>query len=98
MAKKTYNETPETLLTAILAMQDKIIEQLGEFESAELAIEVKMGDDRYIMRANPLVQEFRALVKDYSNALKAYKEISGASEPQGNSRIEELRARLKVVV
>ena len=96
MAKKKYTETPETLLAAILSMQDKILEQLPEFEASELVVEVEMGDGRTITRANPMVQEFRELVKDYSKALKAYREISGTSEADGPNRLEEMRVHFKV--
>lgn len=98
MSKKNYKDTPETLLTAILAMQDKIIDQLPEFEASDLTYVCEFAGGGERILPNPVVQEYRALVKDYFNALKAYKEISGAGEVQGSSHIEELRARLKVVV
>lgn len=96
MAKKTTAETPETLLSAILAMQKKITEMIPEFETAELTYTAEMGDGREIIRANPLVQEFRALVKDYSVALKAYKEISDGQSVTENSQLTDIRSRFKV--
>ena len=80
---KTYKDTPETLL------RDK-------FESAELTYDAEMGDGRTITRANPFVQEYRALVKDFGVALKTYSEISGASE-EPSQTLEDFRAKFKVV-
>ena len=97
MAKKKYADTPETLLEAILSMQDKIIEQLPAFEEADLTyvVEFASGGERVLQ--NPVVTEFRALVKDYASALRAYKEISGSGESLEGSRVADLRQRLKVM-
>lgn len=93
---KTYKDTPETLLEAILAMQTKLLDLRDEFESAELTYDAEMGDGRTITRANPFVQEYRALVKDFGVALKTYKEISDTSEASTQT-LEDLRAKFKVV-
>lgn len=97
MAKKEYKDTPETLLSAILAMQDKLIEQEAEFLSAALMIAVEASDGHIIPRANPLVQEYRALVKDFSNAIKAYKEIVGSENAEASAKLTDLRAKFKVI-
>lgn len=91
-----FQKTPETLRKAILAMQRKITRHKQEFLSAPLSIEVQMGDGRYVDRANPIVQEYRALVRDYSAAMKAYKEITDQQAPAEVNRLEDIRARFKV--
>ena len=96
MAKKTTADTPETVLSAIQAMQKKITDMVPEFEAAELTYTAEMGDGREIIRANPLVQEFRALVKDYSVALKAYKEISEGKTVPENNQLTDIRSKFKV--
>lgn len=96
--RKSYNDTPETLLEAILTMQDKILALKDEFEMAPLTFEAEMGDGRTITRANPFVQEYRALVKDYSVALKSYKELSGNDDISEGDEIAKLRERFKVAV
>lgn len=78
--KKTYEDTPETLLVTILAMQKKLIDLRDEFESTDLTYDAEMGDGRVITRANPFVQEYRALVKDFGIALKTYREIAPQDE------------------
>ena len=97
MAKKTYKDTPETLLNAILAMQNKLTDLRDEFESAELTYEAEMGDGRMITRANPFVQEYRALVKDFGVALRTYKEISGDIAEANTQTLDDLRAKFKVI-
>ena len=97
MAKKTYKDTPETLLEAILAMQTKLLDLRDEFESAELTYDAEMGDGRVITRANPFVQEYRALVKDFGVALKTYSEISGNVSEANTHTLEEFRSKFKVI-
>lgn len=96
MAKKEYLDTPETLLAAVLSMQDKILEQLTEFEASELVLSVEMGDGRTITRPNPFVQEFRELVKDYTKALKAYTEITGTANLEASKKLDGLRDKFKL--
>ncbi len=94
--RRTYEETPETLLEAILAMQDKLNEKTPEYLAADLTFDAEMSDGRIIKRANPLVQEYRALIKDYSNAIKAYKEITGDSGLETSKKLDGIRMKFKV--
>lgn len=97
MAKKTYKDTPETLLEAILAMQTKLLDLREEFESAELTYDAEMGDGRVITRANPFVQEYRALVKDFGIALKTYNEVSDGVSEANTQTLADLRSKFKVI-
>lgn len=94
--KRTYKETPETLLESILAMQDKLIEQTPAYRAADLTFEAEMSDGRTILRANPLVQEYRALIKDFSLAIKAYKEITGDLGAETSKKLEDIRSKFRV--
>lgn len=96
VTKRTYKETPETLLESILAMQDKLIEKTPDYRKADLTFEAEMGDGRTILRANPLVQEYRALIKDFYLAIKAYKEITGNSGAETAAKLDDLRSKFKV--
>ena len=95
--KKTINDAPETLKTAILALQTKLQENEEEFTDAPLSIEVRMGDGRYVERANPVVQEYRAMVRDYASALKAYKELTNDQGDAEVDQLGDLRAKFKVM-
>ena len=96
MAKRDYAQTPETLLESILAMQDKLIETTPAYRSADLTYEAEMSDGRIITRVNPLVQEYRALLKDYGNAIKTYKEITGDSDQGAAEKLDGLRMKFKI--
>ena len=77
-------------------MRKKIIDSEADFISAPLTIKVEMGDGRWVVRANPLLQEYRALVRDFSAALKAYKDIAGEQAAESVSSLESIRSMLKV--
>lgn len=94
--KKDFKDTPETLRQAILIMQEKILEHEHEFQIAPLSIEAEMRDGRYITRSNPLVQEYRSLVRDYSAALKAYRDLTGNEQDAEINSLDDIRARFKV--
>lgn len=86
-----------TLADAVLTLEKKITKHLKEVESMPLSIEVTMGDDRTVERANPALQEFRALVRDYSSSLKSLRDILGErSEGKTESSIDSLRNKFKV--
>lgn len=92
-----FKQTQETLRSAILAMQEVLIKNEDDFLTAPLSIEVEMGDGRYIERTNPVVQEYRALVRDYSSALKSYKELTSGQEDPEIDQLGNLRAKFKVI-
>lgn len=94
--KRTYDDTPETLLRSILVMQEKILKLEKEFKEAPMTAWVEMGDGRFVERPNPFVQEYRALVKDFSQAVKIYKELAGDKAEQTVNNLEAIRAKFKV--
>lgn len=91
-----FQKTPETLRKAILSMRRKIEKHKTEFQDAPLTYEAVMGDGRIIERGNPLVQEYRALVRDYAAALKAYNELTGKEDTAEVSRLDDIRSRFRV--
>ncbi len=83
----------KTLEKAIIAMQAKIEESIPEFKAEPLAQRVTVGTGQEMMRQNPAVAEFRALVKDYAQAIRTYKDLMN-SEPAEVSSLDDLRAKL----
>lgn len=83
----------KTLEKAIFAMQAKIEEQIPVFKGEPLAQKVTVGTGQEMLRQNPAVAEFRALVKDYAQAIRTYKELAD-SEPAEVSSLSDLRAQL----
>lgn len=98
MAKRgdSFQKTPETLKKAILAMKRKIDKNKTEFLNAPLTVEVELGDGRVVTRTNTIVQEYRALVRDYATALKAYKDITEGKIEKEASTLSDLRTKFKV--
>lgn len=92
----SFQKSPETLKKAIVAMKRKIDKNKSEFLAASLTVEVELGDGRIVERANPLVQEYRALVRDYATALKAYKDITDGKIREEAGQLGSLRSRFKV--
>jgi hypothetical protein len=94
--QKQYKDSPEILKKSILSMRKKIIDSEEQFLAAPLTIEAEMGDGRYVTRANPVVQEYRALIRDFSAALKAYKDITGDQNSAEVNSLDDLRAKFRV--
>ena len=94
--EKQYRESPEILKKAILSMRKKIIDNEQEFQNAPLRVWVENANGIEVPKPNPFVQEYRALVRDFSAALKAYKEIAGEKETEEVSSLENIRSIFKV--
>lgn len=86
-----------TLSNAVLAMQKKIEKHTPELSSMPLTQEVVVNTGETVIRANPAIQEFRALVRDYTTALKALRDIVGEkNESEDGSSLDSLRKKFKV--
>lgn len=86
-----------TLANAVLAMQNKINQQIPVYDQMPLAQQVTVGTGEKMLRQNPAVQEFRATVRDYATALNNLQNIlenNKTTAPLTN--IEDLRAKFKV--
>lgn len=90
-------EQAVTLANAVLAMQDKIDQQIPIYEQMPLAQQVTVGTGEKMLRQNPAVQEFRATVRDYSQALNNLKHIvDNSEEPVEVDSIDELKKKFKI--
>ena len=87
-----------TLTNAVLAMQEKIEQQIPIYKQMPLAQQVKVGTGEKMLRQNPATQEFRATVRDYAQALSSLKEILDTNNKVETtiSPVEVLRKRFKV--
>ena len=87
-----------TLANAVLAMQNKIDQQIPIYEQMPLAQQVTVGTGEKMLRANPAVQEFRATVRDYAQALSNLRSIiDNNSAPAETSSLDDLRSKFKMV-
>ena len=86
-----------TLANAVIAMQAKIDQQIPIYEQMPLAQQVTVGTGEKMLRQNPAVQEFRATVRDYSQALSNLRAIIDNNKaPAEVSSLDDLRAKFKV--
>ena len=86
-----------TLTNAVLAMQEKIEQQIPIYKKMPLAQQVTVGTGEKMLRQNPAVQEFRATVRDYSQALNNLKHIvDNSEEPVEVDSIDELKKKFKI--
>ena len=83
-----------TLANAVLAMQSKIEEQIPIYEKMPLAQQVTVGTGERMLRQNPAVQEFRATVREYAQALNNLQQLIGENEgetkPEASGRVIKL--------
>lgn len=86
-----------TLANAVLAMQNKIDQQIPIYEQMPLAQQVTVGTGEKMLRQNPAVQEFRATVRDYSQALNNLQDILEDHKVSEKVRsLDDMRGKLKV--
>jgi hypothetical protein len=86
-----------TLANAVIAMQDKIDQQIPIYEQMPLAQQVTVGTGEKMLRQNPAVQEFRATVRDYSQALNNLKAIVDHNEePVEIDDIADVKKKFKL--
>ena len=90
-------EKVKTLEHAIEAMRKKIEAEAPVFLDEPLSQEVRTTTGELVLRTNPNVSEFRALVKDYANAIKSYKDIAGDMANDNVDQLANLRERFKVI-
>ena len=86
-----------TLAESVLTLQNKIIQQTPAYEKAPLFQEVTVNTGETVLRANPLVQEFRATVRDYDQALKSLNELLIAQKGTAEeSPLDALKNKFKI--
>lgn len=83
-------------MRAILSMQKKLEDNEKRFQEEPLRVWVENANCIDVPKPNPFVQEYRALVRDFSAALKAYKEITGEKDTAEVSSLDSIRSRFKV--
>ena len=78
------------LANAVITLQNKIIQQTPEYEKAPLTQEVIVGTGETVLRSNPLVQEYRATVRDYAASMKSLEELLNTNK--GTTEVNPLDA------
>lgn len=88
-------ESKETIVEIRKAMQRKIEDILPEFETMELNQTVRSTQGELVEKANPAIQEARALFRDFCAIVRAENEIAGTEAEVDN--LESLRNKFKVI-
>ena len=87
-----------TLANAVIAMQDKIDQQIPIYEQMPLAQQVTVGTGEKMLRQNPAVQEFRATVRDYAQALNNLQDILENNKTETSSgSLKELQEKFRLI-
>ena len=87
-----------TLANAVIAMQDKIDQQIPIYEQMPLAQQVTVGTGEKMLRQNPAVQEFRATVRDYATALNNLQDILENNKAEtSSSSLKELQEKFRLI-
>ena len=90
-----------TLAKAVLALQDKIENQIPNYKDLPLAQVLTTTQGEQALKSNPALQEFRATVRDYASALKDLNiliEGHSAKKVEAVSALESLKSRFKAVI
>lgn len=103
MAKKTttsvgeLDEQLKTLNEIESAMRKKVEEQLPIFDKLPCAQQVTSTQGEPVLKANPAIQEIRALFRDYCAIVKALKDIYEVKPSKAEiTTINAIRDRLKI--
>ena len=94
--KDKYKKSPETLMKAILSLQKKLEDNADQFQREPLRVWVENSNGVEVPKPNPFVQEYRSMGRDFSAALKAYKELTDKKDEAQVSSLESIRSRFKV--
>lgn len=86
----------KTLVNAVIAMQDKIEQQISYFKDMPLSQEVETNTGDTVLKQNPEIQEFRAMVRDYAAHLSTLQKMMSDNKPTQISEMAELRKKFKI--
>ncbi|MCM1090558.1 MAG: hypothetical protein NC413_06895 [Muribaculum sp.] len=86
-----------TLANAVLSMKAKIDKLIPEYDAAEAVQEITKTNGATEEKVNPLLVEFRTLVKCYSSSLQELNEIlKGNTATTETSCLSDIRSALKI--
>ena len=86
-----------TLAHAVAALQEKIEQQTELYRHSPLSQLVTTMQGEQVNKANPIMQEYRATVRDYAASLKNLQDIlENHSSPTEVSSLDTLRGKFKI--
>ena len=86
-----------TLARAVAALQDKIETQMDLYKRSPLGQVVTTMQGERVVKQNPIMQEYRATVRDYAASLKNLQDmLESYGEPAEVSSLDALRGKFKI--
>lgn len=94
-----FKDKLETLCDVIDTLERKLLENEEKYKTEPLSIEIQKQDGQMTYRTNPFLEEYRATVRDYGQALKNLKELckNNLSEIEVDN-LNDLRTKFKIRV
>lgn len=88
----------ETVVQTVLVLQKKLDDNYEEYLDAPLSLNMTLGNGESTTRANPFVQEYRTLFKDYMNALvQLTKLIDDVSVEEEINTLSSIKEKIRLV-
>ena len=86
-----------TLARAVAALRDKIEQQMDLYTRSPLGQVVTTMQGERVVKQNPIMQEFRATVRDYAASLKNLQDmLESCNAPAEISPLDDLRGKFKI--
>ena len=86
-----------TLARAVAALQDKLETQMDLYKRSPLGQVVTTMQGERVVKQNPIMQEYRATVRDYAASLKNLQDmLENHSAPAEVSSLDTLRKTFKI--
>ena len=93
---KSIKKQYDTVCAIEKAMREKVEEQIPAFKYMQVAQEATTTQGERVLKANPAMQEIRALFRDYATIVKVQQDIAKNNPaPVEVSSLEDFRSRLK---
>lgn len=88
----------ETLCDVVETLEQKLIENNDKYKTEPLSVTILKKDGEVTYRTNPFLEEYRATVRDYGQALTKLKELvkNDIGEIELND-LNDLRSKFKIV-
>lgn len=88
-----------TLANAVMALQEKIEQQMPVYQQLPLAQTMTTTQGEKVLKNNPAMQEFRGTVRDYAASLKSLQAILDNTPDQvEESSVEDIRKKFKIAI
>ena len=88
----------ETLCDVIELLGNKLKDNYDRYKEEELSVTILKRDGQFVYRQNPFVQEYRATLRDYHQALSKLQDLikDGNNNKADIHSLDEIRERFNI--